>query len=69
MQMGTRLAEDGGLPEFCLLFPQEKISSGLPRWSTGWDSTFPCRGVGSIPVWGSKIPHASWPKNQSVKWK
>ena len=25
--------------------------------------------VGSITVWGSKIPHASWPNNQSVKRK
>ena len=26
-------------------------------------------GVGSIPGRGSKIPHASWPKNQSIKQK
>ena len=25
------------------------------------------QGVGSIPGWGAKIPHASAPKNQSVK--
>ena len=24
-------------------------------------------GVGSIPGWGAKIPHASWPKNQNIK--
>ena len=23
--------------------------------------------VGSIPSWGAKIPHASWPKNQNIK--
>ena len=26
-------------------------------------------GVGSIPGWGAKIPHASWPKNQNIKQK
>ena len=25
--------------------------------------------VGSIPGWGAKIPHASWPKNQNIKRK
>ena len=24
-------------------------------------------GVGSIPRWGAKIPHASGPKNQNIK--
>ena len=26
-------------------------------------------GAGSIPGWGAKIPHASWPKNQNIKQK
>ena len=26
-------------------------------------------GTGSIPGWGAKIPHASWPKNQNIKQK
>ena len=26
-------------------------------------------GVGSIPGWGAKIPHALWPKNQNIKQK
>ena len=26
-------------------------------------------GVGLIPGWGAKIPHASWPKNQNIKQK
>ena len=26
-------------------------------------------GEGSIPGWEAKIPHASWPKNQSIKQK
>ena len=26
-------------------------------------------GVGSIPGWGTKIPHALWPKKQNVKQK
>ena len=25
--------------------------------------------TGSIPGWGVKIPHASWPKNQNIKQK
>ena len=25
--------------------------------------------VGSIPSWGAKIPHALWPKNQTIKQK
>ena len=27
------------------------------------------RGAGSIPGWGAKIPHASWPKYQNIKQK
>ena len=34
---------------------------------SGWDSAFQCWGVGSSSVWGAKIPHASWPKNQNIK--
>ena len=26
-------------------------------------------GAGSIPVWGAKIPHAPWSKNQNIKQK
>ena len=26
-------------------------------------------GLGSIPGWGLRIPHASWPKNQNTKQK
>ena len=26
-------------------------------------------GMGLIPGWGAKIPHASWPKNQNIKQK
>ena len=26
-------------------------------------------GTGSIPVWGAKIPHAFWPRNQNIKTK
>ena len=25
--------------------------------------------AGSIPGWGAKIPHASWPKNQNIQQK
>ena len=31
---------------------------GLPWWSSGYDSSFQCRGVGSIPNQGTKVPHA-----------
>ena len=33
--------------------------------------TSPSSAVGacSIPGWGIKIPHASWPKNQNIKQK
>ena len=30
---------------------------------------FECRDPGSIPGQGTKIPHASWPKNQNIKQK
>ena len=26
-------------------------------------------GAGSIPDWGAKIPHGSWPKNQNINQK
>ena len=26
-------------------------------------------GAGSIPGWGAKIPHTSWPKSQNIKQK
>ena len=28
--------------------------------------SFNAGGVGSIPGWGARIPHASWPKNQNL---
>ena len=28
-----------------------------------------CGGAGSVPGWGAKIPHASWPKRQNIKQK
>ena len=35
------------------------------------DKTSPSNagGAGSIPGWGAKIPHASWPKNQNIEQK
>ena len=30
-------------------------------------SSFSAGGVGSIPEWVAKIPHASWPKSQTKK--
>ena len=41
-------------------FPGSPVVKTLP--SNAW-------GVGSIPGWGAKIPHASWPENQNKKQK
>ena len=30
---------------------------------------FQCRQYDSVPAWGSKILHATWPKNQNIKQK
>ena len=54
--------------------PNEQLLGGLP------DAGFPggpvvktspsnAGGVGLTPGWGTKIPHASWPKNQNIKQK
>ena len=32
-------------------------------------SPFNAGGVGWIPGWRAKIPHASWPENQNIKQK
>ena len=37
-----------------------ETSWGLPWQSSGWDSVSTARGTGSIPCWGTKIPHAVW---------
>ena len=45
-----------------------QLGVGGTSWqSSGWDFTFQCRHVGWIPGWGTKIPHASWPKIQTIK--
>ena len=36
-------------------------------WSKGWESTFQWRDTGSIPGWGTKIPHASGQLSLSVQ--
>ena len=41
-------------------FPGNPVIKTLP---------FNAGGKSSIPVWGARSPHASWPKNQSVKQK
>ena len=35
------------------------MQQGLPRWSSGKESALQCRGRGSIPGWGTKIPHVA----------
>ena len=49
------------LPSHVLKIPH----LGLPWRSSSSDFAFQCRGKGSIPGGGAKIPHASWPKNQN----
>ena len=43
------------------------------HWLCGVLSTGPppsnARDVGSIPGWGTKIPHTLWPKSQNIKQK
>ena len=39
----------------------------FPGGSMGKTSPFNAGGAGSIPGQGTKIPHASWPKNQNRK--
>ena len=40
---------------------------GLPWWSSGEDFICQCRGLGSIPDWGIKIPKHLAAKNQKFK--
>ena len=50
--------------------PYPKVSEGdYPGSSVVKISPSNARGTGSIPGWGAKIPHVSWPKNQNVKQK
>jgi len=32
----------------------------IPWWSSAWNYTSTIGGMGSIPGWGTKIPHAEW---------
>ena len=42
---------------------------GLPWWSSGWDFAFWCTGC-RFNLWpGVKIPHATQPKIQNIKWE
>ena len=41
-------------------FPGSPVLKTLPSNSGG---------VGSVPGWGTKIPHASWPKHQNMEQK
>ena len=71
---GRSPTQDRGILLFLPLLPSYEIFSsdggrGLLWQSNCWDFTFQRRGVGSIPAWGTKIPHASWPKNQTIKQK
>ena len=42
----------------CQNFPDDPVVKTLPSNAGG---------VGSIPGWGAKIPHASWPKKPGHK--
>ena len=47
---------------------QDEVSRWTSWWSCGWDFAFQCMGcTGSIPGQGTKIPHASWPKEPEHK--
>ena len=50
-----------------LELPQEiQLRTSLPvQWLRLWAST--ARGTGSIPVWRTKIPHATWQKKRKKK--
>ena len=57
-----------------LFFPFAIVNLKVKPWdfpggSMGKTSPFNAGGAGSIPGQGTKIPHASWPKNQNRKWK
>ena len=49
--------------QFMFLKSKSRDFPGGPVIKTSPSST---GGVGSIPGWGVKIPHASWPKNQNI---
>ena len=60
----------------CSVFQLLSFNSHLSRSSQGWEfpggpvvKTSPSNagGAGSIPGWGTKIPHALRPKNQNIK--
>ena len=48
---------------------QSTRPSGDFPGSPGLNFAFQWRGWGSVPGQGAEIPHASWPKNQSIKQK
>ena len=45
---------------------KNKELRNFPGGLVGKNSPSSAGGVGSIPGWGAKIPHASQPKNQSI---
>ena len=49
-------------------FPMNKKNVwGLPGWSSGLRlHTANVGGMGSIPSWGTKIPHATWHNNKNI---
>lgn len=70
MQTGTRQAEEGGLPTFCLhCFLSKKSAQDFPDGPVVGTLPSNAGGVGSSSVWRAKIPHAWWPKNQNIKRK
>ena len=48
---------------------EEIAKKGLPWRSVVKTLPSSAGGAGSIPGWGAKIPHASWPKYQNIKQK
>ena len=54
---------------FFNLHPNRKRGRDFPRGPVVKTLPSNIGGLGSMPGWGAKIPHASWPKNQNIKQK
>ena len=53
----------------CIKFPWDNQGQDFPGGPVIKTLPSNAGGLGSIPSWGDKIPHASGPKNQNVKQK
>ena len=51
------------------LVKHRKVGREVPGYPVINTSLSSAGGLSSVPGWGTKIPHTSWPKNQSIKQK